>query len=60
MIYKIEYGLHDINCGGRVFISASDMEQAQSRAARLARSLFLRKLDENRILFPNPKNYMKK
>ena len=60
MIYKIEYGLHDINCGSRVFISASSMELAQSRAARLARSLFLRKLDENRIRFPNQKKLYEK
>lgn len=60
MIYKIEYGLHDINCGSRVFISASNMEQAQSRAARLARSLFLRKLNDNHIRFPNQKKLYEK
>lgn len=60
MIYKIEYGLHDINCRGRVFISASNMEQAQSRAARLARDLFFRKANENRIRFPNQKKLYEK
>ena len=60
MIYKIEYGIHDINCGGRVFISASNMEQAQSRAAWLARSLFLRKANENHIRFPNQKKLYEK
>ena len=60
MIYKIEYGLYNINCRGRVFISASSMEQAQSRAARLARDLFFRKANENRIRFPNQKKLYEK
>ena len=60
MVYQIEYGLHDINCGGRTFISASDMEQAQFRAIRLARDLFFRKANENRIRFPNQKKLYEK
>ena len=60
MVYQIEYGLHDINCGGRTFINASNMEQAQSRAARLARSLFLCKVNENRARFPSQKKLYEK
>lgn len=64
MIYKIEYGLYNIIhegiCKGRTFINASNMEQAQSRAARLARSLFLRKVNENHVRFPSQKKVYEK
>lgn len=59
MMYKIEYGLYDIInegiCKGRIFINASNVEQAQSRAARVAHSLFFRKANENRARFPSQK-----
>lgn len=60
MIYSVEYGLHDIHCGGHTFISASNMEQAQSRAIRLAHKLFFRKVDDNQIRFPNQKQLYEK
>lgn len=60
MMYQIEYGLHDINCGGCVFISASDMEKAQFKAIRLAHSLFFRKFNDNRIRFSTQKKVYEK
>lgn len=60
MVYQIEYGLHDINCGGRVFFSASDMEKAQFKAIRLAHSLFFRKFNDNCIRFPTQKKVYEK
>lgn len=60
MVYQIEYGLHDINCGGRVFFSAPDIEKAQFKAIRLAHSLFFRKFNDNRIRFPTQKKVYEK
>lgn len=64
MMYKIEYGLYNIiNEGisrGRIFINASNMEQAQFRAARVAHSLFFRKANENRARFPSQKKVYEK
>lgn len=64
MMYKIEYGLYNIIhegiCKGRIFINASNMEQAQSRAAQLAHSLFFRKANENRVRFLSQKKVYEK
>lgn len=65
MMYKIEYGLYNIIhegiCKGRMFINASNMGQAQSRAARLAHSLFFRrKANKNRTRFPSQKKVYEK
>lgn len=60
MVYSIEYGLHDIHCGGHVYVNTSNMEQAQSRAIRLAHSLFFRKFDGNRIRFLSQKQLYEK
>ena len=60
MIYKIEYGLYDINCGGRQFINAANMEQAQFRAEQLAHSLFFCKRNEKGVRFPHQKQLYEK
>lgn len=60
MIYKIEYGLYNINCGGRVFFSAPDIEKAQFRATQIAHSLFFRKANENRTRFLSQKKVYEK
>ncbi len=64
MMYKIEYGLYNIIhegiCGGRIFINASNIEQAQSRATRVAHSLFFRKANENRTRFLSQKKVYEK
>lgn len=64
MMYKIEYGLYNTIHGsifkGCVFIYASDREQAQSKAIRLAHSLFFRKVNENRVRFPSQKKVYEK
>lgn len=64
MIYKIEYGLYNIIhegiCKGRIFINASNVEQAQFRASQIAHSLFFRKANENRTRFLSQKKFMKK
>lgn len=60
MVYSIEYGLHDIHCGGHVFFSASNMEHAQFKAIQLAHSLFFRKFNDNRIRFLSQKQLYEK
>lgn len=64
MMYKIEYGLYDTIqggvCKGRIFINASNVEQAQFRAIRLAHSLFFRKFNDNHIRFPSQKKVYEK
>lgn len=60
MVYKIEYGLYDVNCGGCQFMNALNMEMAQFRAIRVAHKLFLRKVNDNRIRFPNQKKLYEK
>ena len=55
MMYRVEYGLYDIHCGGRQFIWAENMERAQHRAGQLARQNFLRKVGDGRIRFSGPK-----
>lgn len=64
MMYKIEYGLYNIihegMCKGRIFINASNVEQAQFRASQIAHSLFFRKANENRTRFFSQKKVYEK
>ncbi len=55
MMYRVEYGLYDIHCGGRQFIWAENMEKAQHRARQLARQTFLHRVGDGRIRFSGPK-----
>lgn len=60
MVYSVEYGLHDIHCGGHLYVNTSNIEQAQSRAIRLAHKLFFRRVDDNCIRFPSQKKVYEK
>ena len=60
MVYSVEYGLHDMNCGGHLFLNTSNMEHAQFKAIQLAHSLFFRKFNDNRIRFLRQKQLYEK
>lgn len=60
MMYRVEYGLYDIHCGGRQYIHEPTKFLAERRARQLAQHTFNHKVDEGLIRFPKQRDIYEK
>ena len=56
MIYRVEYGLYDLRCGGRQYIHEPNQDSADRRARQIAQHNFNCKVSEGRIRFPKQRD----
>lgn len=60
MIYRVEYGLYDLRCGGRQYIHEPNQFLADRRARQIAQHNFNCKVIEGRIRFPKQQDIYEK